>query len=93
MNHVAVEIPEKWREVGQGLKLKQGALNSIHASHSHDPNWPQSGFNAVFVKWYNGATSDYTWQHLVEVLQLPMVDAHAVVKCLYSYLEKEYPDW
>ena len=53
MNEIAVKLPDKWQDIGRGLKLEQHELKQIHAQHG----WQQSTnqfFSAVFDRWYSG---------------------------------------
>ena len=91
MNYVGAAIPHMWMEVGEGLQVKEGALQGIQAEHAAMPNGQQHCFRAVLSKWHNGLTSEYSWQHLVEVLQSPSVNQHRLVQDLYGDLSKKYP--
>ena len=53
MNEIAVKLPDKWQDIGRGLKLEQHELKQIHAQCG----WQQSTnqlFSAVFDRWYSG---------------------------------------
>ena len=87
MNYVVAQIPDKWQLIGLGLGVREGDLNGIQAQYSRDPNWPQCCFGAVLSKWHNGATSEYSWKHLVEVLLSPSVNQCRVVESIYDNLQ------
>ena len=84
MNLVAAEIPTLWWCVGEGLGVKEADLKSIQADYTL--HGQKRCFREVFSKWYSGETSEYSWQHLAEVLQSPAVNEQRLVKTLYDNL-------
>ena len=88
MNFVAAEIPAMWCEIGRGLGVKEGELKAVQAQYASMPKGPQRCFQEVLTLWHDGATSEYSWKHLVEVLQSPAVKQHRLVKTLYEKLAK-----
>ena len=93
MNFVVVEIPTMWGMVGVGLEVGDGDLASIQARYAAMPDGQQACFREVISKWRNGATSEYSWKNLVEVLLSPIVNQPQLVRSLYGELKKKYPDW
>ena len=51
MNEIAVELPDKWQDIGRGLGLSESELKAIREAHSSHPN---DLFSAVFNRWYSG---------------------------------------
>ena len=72
MNEVAAEIPEKWRDMGLQLGVKQSVLGGIATISMGDTNLCYSN---VFTRWkkQNSTTHPYTWSTIVYTLQAPAV--------------------
>lgn len=67
-------VVARWRAVGEGLRLKGGKLDEIHANY---PNDTASCMGAVASEWLKknysvGRFGEPTWRKLVEVIGSPM---------------------
>ena len=53
INEIAVKLPDKWKDIGQGLGLQEFELKQIQEEHG----WQQSTnyfYSSVFNKWHSG---------------------------------------
>ena len=62
-------------------------LEAIQANHAGQPDWQKKCFTEVFIKWYDGVTSDYTWEKVAEALVSNDVDSKCLLVELYKNLE------
>ena len=81
LNEVAAEIPTKWREVGIELGLRLPELDCIEVEQSKNQI---RCFSAVFSRWKNQQTSDYTWVNVVKALQAKAVGEQRLAQTLKS---------
>ena len=65
-NLVAVQIPEKWQQVGTQLGLEMGQLRGIAQSARGDP---RHCFDAVFTAWRSKETEDFSWEAILRALR------------------------
>ena len=70
MNHIAVNVPTKWRDIGLQLGLRVTDLDVIEARHFSDY---KRCFSAVFNLWENQLTSPYSWSTILLALTSPLV--------------------
>ena len=68
--------------------MRQGTLEAIQADHAGQPDWQKKCFTQVFAKWYDGLTSDYTWEKVAEALVSKDVDSKWLLEVLYKKLIK-----
>ena len=73
MNHIAVNIPTKWRDIGLQLGLRVADLDAIEARHCNDY---KRCFSAVFDQWEQQLTSPYMWSTILEALTSPLLGEH-----------------
>ena len=83
MNHIAVNIPTKWRDIGLQLGLRVADLDAIEARHSSDY---KRCFSAVFNLWEQQLTSPYMWSTILEALTSPLLEEHKLEQQLQAKL-------
>ena len=62
--YVGAEIPNRWKDFGIFVEVKEGDLKAIH--DASQKQW--KCFTEVFGFWYRGATSPYTWENVAQAL-------------------------
>lgn len=81
MNIVGCFVLVNWREIGLGLGLRQSDLDVIASDSSL-----RVRIYAVFTRWHDGGTSEYSWKKLTEVLCSPLVDKQGLLADIYAKL-------
>ena len=87
MNWVGAKVPDKWKQVGIGLKIPTGELNCIQNEEGNKTNATQLMMIKVFEKWEKAKASEYSWQNLADVLLSPLVNERNVMEELYTTLK------
>ena len=67
--------------------MRREELEAIQANHAGQPDWQKRCFTQVFVKWYDGMTSAYTWEKVAEALVSTDVDSKWLLEVLYKNLD------
>jgi len=93
MNLIGVTVKNKWRDIGNGLKVKEADLDGFQMEEGNKPNAMQHCIRRVFEKWHTAQTSDYTWKNLADVLESAAVDEKDAVSELHKSLLKLQSKW
>ena len=84
LNQLA-SIKAKWSELGEGLCVDDGDIESIRLSNLSD----QGKLSAVLQKWMDTMKSPVTWEKMIEVVQGPLVQKATVAVQIRSFLSQE----
>ena len=84
LNQLA-SIKAKWSELGEGLCVDDGDIESIRLSNLSD----QGKLSAVLQKWMDTMKSPVTWEKMIEVVQGPLVQKATVAVQIRSFLLQE----
>ena len=76
------DVRSKWYNIGLGLGLSVGTLNSIETEHSNTSD----SLRATLMKWLNAYSPPPTWSKVVETLRTKTVDEAR----LAAHLEHKY---
>lgn len=86
MNEIAVEIPDKWKEVGIGLGLTTSEIKCIETDIlTHTSN---HCYMEVFRIWKIKGVEAYTWATVLTALRTKLVSACGLARALESRLTK-----
>ena len=85
MNIVGVDVQVCWRDIGLGLGIAEPELNAIEV----DFDSSQLRIRRVFTGWENGATSEFSWKTLAEVLCSPLVKKQGLLADIHAKLRKK----
>jgi len=86
MNEIAVEIPDKWKEVGIGLGLATSDIKRIETNIPTHESY--SCYMEVFHTWKTSDIEVYTWATVLKTLRTKLVNAHGLARTLESRLTK-----
>lgn len=82
MNIVGVDVQIQWRDIGLGLGITESELSAIGI----DFDSSKKRISRVFTDWENGATSEYSWKMLAEVLCTPLVKKQGLLADIHARL-------
>lgn len=77
-------IAYKWKEIGEALEIKHGALMSLHQSHFTD----EQKLSNVLQLWIDGQPTNVKWSTIIKAVELPPVDDMSVVESIHDFLSK-----
>ena len=84
LNQLA-SIKAKWSELGEGLCVDDGDIESIRQSTLRD----EGKLSAVLQKWMDTMKTPVTWEKIIEVVQGPLVQKAVVAAQIRSFLSQE----
>lgn len=74
----------KWQEIGEGLGVNDGDIESLKQSNQRDVN----KLSSALQKWMDTMCSDVTWEKILEVLESPLVDKKSVAGDVRKFLQR-----
>ena len=84
LNQLA-SIKAKWSELGEGLCVPDGDIESIRLRSVND----EGKLSAVLQKWMDTMKSPVTWEKIIEVVEGPLVQKAAIAVQIRSFLSQE----
>lgn len=86
---MGVDVQTEWRSIGLGLELKQPELNAIQMANRGSLHPDLDCITQVFTRWHDGATSEYSWKKLAEVLCSRVVGREGLLEDMHAKLSNK----
>ena len=87
------EARNKWKEIGNSLKLDKNDLQSMHIVNHGDPG---SCYNAMLAKWFESSTNCY-FNVFTDALKADNVDLSPAIakieEIIYEYADEQGQGW
>ena len=77
-------IAYKWKEIGEALEVKHGALMSLHMSHFSD----EQKLSNVLQLWIDGQPTNVKWSNIIRAVESPPVDNLSTAENIRCFLSK-----
>ena len=77
-------IAYKWKEIGEALEIRHGALMSLHQSHFSD----EQKLSNVLQLWIDGQPTNCKWSTIIRAVESPPVDDLSIAESIRCFLSK-----
>lgn len=78
-------VAARWRDIGEGLGVNDGDIESLQQSNQRDVN----KLSSVLQKWMDTLCSDVSWRKILEVLDSPLVQKKNVADDIRKFLRRD----
>ena len=75
-------IAYKWKEIGEALKIRHGALMSLHQSNFSD----EQKLSDVVQLWIDGQPTNVKWSTIITAIESPPVDNLSIAESIRFFL-------
>ena len=77
-------IAYKWKEIGEALEIRHGALMSLHQSNFSD----EQKLSNVLQLWIDGQPTNVKWSTIITAIESPPVDNLSIAESIRCFLSK-----
>ena len=85
MLNLLAPIADKWKEIGKGLGILAGPIESVGNNNKGDIN----RLSGVLQKWKDTWCSPVTWENIIKVVEGPIVDKKNEAQAMRDFLAKD----
>ena len=85
MLNLLASAAARWKEIGEGLKVAAGAIESLQQSNKRDIN----KLSDVLQTWMDTWCSHVTWENIIGVVDGPIVAKKDEAQAMRDFLAKD----
>ena len=85
MLNLLASAAARWEDIGGGLKVAPGAIESLQQSNKR----PINKLSEILQIWMDTWCSPVTWENIIEVVEGPIVDKKNEAKAMRDFLGKD----
>ena len=85
MLRLLAPVAARWEEIGNGLKVADGAIESLKYSNQRDIN----KLSEVLQIWKDTWSSPLTWENIIEVVESNLVGKKVEAQAMRDFLKED----
>ena len=85
MLNLLAKAAARWEEIGNGLKVDPGEIESLQQSHKR----PINKLSDVLQKWMDTWSSPVTWENIIKVVESDAVGKKDEAKAMRDFLAED----